>query len=119
MRQLGVDLTTEFTQDPILQVDSDSAKQQHPFFLAFKDIWGDNGDTISMQYAGMLSGLSVASKNTKKGLFGLLDYGMKSINILNLGPLEDSLKQEGISLLLGHQDESISGNIICFYFIYI
>lgn len=111
MRQLGVDLTTEFTQDPVLQLDNDSTKQQHTFFLAFKDIWNDNGDTLSMQYAGMLSGISISSRNSKKGFFGLLDYGMKSINLLNLGPLEDSLKQEGIQLLLGQQDESVGGNI--------
>lgn len=101
MKQLGVDLTTEITQDPIVQLDYDSNKQQHPLLVAFKDIWYDNDDAISMHYAGTPSPMALSAKSNKKNLFGLLDYGMKSINTLSLGPLEDHLKQEGINLLLG------------------
>ena len=109
MKQLGVDLESTFGQDVLAQADNDNPKQQHPFIIKFKNIWADNGDLISMHYAGTGSVISGVTRTGKRNFFGLLDHGMKTLNRFYIGNFEDQIKQESIDILLGQHTETVNG----------
>jgi len=110
MRQLGVDLQATFGQDVLSQLDNDNPKQQHPFIIQFKNLWADNGDMISMHYAGTGSVISTVTRTGKKDFFGMLDHASKTITRFYVGNLsnEDLVKQECIDMLLGQHTESVN-----------
>lgn len=107
MRQVGVDLTTEFTQDPVYQLDNDNMKQQHPLLVAFRDLWNENGDCLSMLYAGYVSSATANAKSKDKSFFGFLESGIKNIPSFNMNPIDENVKQDGINLLLGQHTETL------------
>jgi hypothetical protein len=109
MKQLGVDLLSTFGQDVLTHMDNDNQKQQHPFMLAFKNIWADNGDVISIHYAGTGSVISTVTRTGKKDFFGMIDHASKTISRFYIGNFEDQVKQEAIDMLLGQHTESING----------
>lgn len=111
MKQLGVDLLSTFGQDVLTHMDNDNPKQQHPFMLAFKNIWADNGDVISIHYAGTGSVISTVTRTGKKDFFGMIDHASKTISRFYIGNFEDQVKQEAIDMLLGQHTESINGKI--------
>jgi hypothetical protein len=67
---------------------------------SFKDIWSENGDSISFQYAGTASCITSVTKNGKHGFFGLFQHGLVSITRFYQGNFEDSFKQKCIDTLL-------------------
>ena len=81
-----------------------SAKKLHPFIFNFKNIWADNGDYISIHYAGTGSTISNITRTGKAGFLNMLDHGMKSIERFYVNNFEDHLKQEGIELVLGQNN---------------
>jgi len=81
-----------------------SAKKSHPFLFNFKNIWADNGDFISIHYAGTGSTISNITRTGKAGFMNMLDHGMKSIERFYVNNFEDHLKQEGIDLVLGQDN---------------
>lgn len=109
MKQLGVDLLSTFGQDVLTHMDNDNPKQQHPFMLQFKNIWADNGDVISIHYAGTGSVISTVTRTGKKDFFGMIDHASKTISRFYIGNFEDQVKQEAIDMLLGQHTESING----------
>jgi len=111
MRQFGVDLTSAFGQDPLSQLDSIDSKTVHPFISNFKNIWADNGDAISIHYAGTGSVISNVTRTGKRNFFGLIDHGMKTINRFYIGNFEDQIKQECIDVLVGQHTETVNGNL--------
>jgi phosphatidylinositol-bisphosphatase len=108
MRQFGVDLTSAFGQDLVSQLDNDNLKQVHPFVANFKNIWADNGDAISIHYAGTGSVISNVTRTGKRNFFGLLDHGMKTINRFYIGNFEDQIKQECIDVLVGQHTDTVN-----------
>lgn len=81
-----------------------SSKRSHPFIYNFKNAWADNGDFISIHYAGTGSTTSNVTRTGKGGFMNMLDHGMKSIERFYVNNFEDHLKQEGIDLLLGQDN---------------
>ena len=63
-------------------------------------MWAENGDFISIQYAGTASTASNVTKNGKNGIFGLFHHGMVTISRFYQGSFEDSFKQKCIDLVL-------------------
>jgi len=108
MRQFGVDLTSAFGQDPLSQLDSIDSKTVHPFISNFKNIWADNGDAISIHYAGTGSVISNVTRTGKRNFLGLIDHGMKTINRFYIGNFEDQIKQECIDVLVGQHTETVN-----------
>lgn len=108
MKHLEVDLNQVFGQDIISQMDNNNLKQNHTFIVHFKNIWADNGDYISKHYTGTGSTHTNITRTGKRDFFGLLDHGMKSIGRFYKQNFEDSLKQEGIDMILGQHTETVN-----------
>jgi len=67
----------------------------------FKNAWADNGDYLSVHYAGTGSTTSKVTRTSKVGFFNMLDHGMKSIERFYINNFEDHIKQGAINLVLG------------------
>ena len=72
----------------------------HQLVSNFKNIWSENGDDISFQYAGTASCITSVTKNGKHGFFGLVQHGMVSIKRFYQGNFDDAYKQRSIDTLL-------------------
>ena len=73
---------------------------------AFKELWADNGDYISIQYAGTASTITTVTKNGKHGFLGLFQHGLVSITRFYQGSFEDNFKQKCFDLFLNrHHSE--------------
>jgi hypothetical protein len=77
-----------------------NVKIKHPLIDIFKEIWADNGDFISIQYAGTASCITTVTKNGKHGIMGLFQHGLVSITRFYQGSFEDSFKQKCFDLFL-------------------
>ena len=66
----------------------------------FKNLWAENGDEISIQYAGTASTHTTVTKKGGHGLFGLIQHGIATVSRLYHGNFEDNFKQECIDILL-------------------
>jgi hypothetical protein len=82
-------------------------KNKYPLMETFKDIWSENGDSISFQYAGTASCITSVTKNGKHGFFGLFQHGLVSITRFFQGNFEDGFKQKCIDTLLQKNVKSI------------
>jgi hypothetical protein len=78
---------------------------------AFKELWCDNGDYISIQYAGTASTITTVTKNGKHGFFGLFQHGLVSITRFYQGSFEDNFKQKCFDVFLC-KNQSEMGKII-------
>ncbi len=72
----------------------------NPLLSSFKDIWSENGDSISFQYAGTASCITSVTKNGKHGIMGFFQHGMVSIKRFYQGNFDDGFKQKCIDTLL-------------------
>ena len=72
----------------------------HPVMEVFKEIWADNGDFISIQYAGTASTITTVTKTGKHGLIGMFQHGIVTITRFYQGSFEDNFKQKCIEFLL-------------------
>jgi len=78
----------------------------HPLMSSFKDIWSENGDFISFQYAGTASCITSVTKNGKHGFLGFFQHGIVSITRFYQGNFEDEFKQKCIDTLLQKNSKS-------------
>lgn len=78
-------------------------KNMHPLMQAFKNHWADNGDLISIQYAGTASCITTVTKKGKHGIMGLFHHGLVSLTRIYQGNFEDGFKQKCIDILLNRQ----------------
>ena len=92
--------------------------QNESFFLVsnndfkekMKDVWADNGDQISIQYAGTASTITTVTKTGGHNLRGFIQHSIATVSRIYQGNFEDDFKQECINILLQKDlnDEFIS-----------
>jgi len=99
---------TEFTKDPVFQFDVENTSHNHPLLVAFKDLWSDNGDALSLQYAGVLPAQNFSSKNKQKSWLDMLDVSVK--NTGTLGTLDEPQRHDAITLLTDNHPANTSRN---------
>ena len=75
-------------------------QDSNKFKEKFKDLWAENGDEISIQYAGTPSTITTVTKTGGHGFFGLIQHGIATVSRLYQGNFEDYYKQECIDVLL-------------------
>jgi hypothetical protein len=80
----------------------------------FKDLWADNGDHISFQYAGTNSTITTVTKNGKHTFMGLIQLGIASVNRFYQGSFEDEAKQKCFDILLQKHATEIFSMLIIF-----
>ena len=68
-------LTQEWVDSSIL-VNSKSNK----FFNNFRELWSNNGNSLSLQYTGTESTTSDITKSGKEGFFGSISSGFRTVN---------------------------------------
>lgn len=83
---------------------------------SFKEMWADNGDFISIQYAGTASTITTVTKNGKHGIMGLFQHGIVSISRFYQGSFEDTFKQKCIDMILKKDNLEILSKIIIAYY---
>jgi uncharacterized CHY-type Zn-finger protein len=66
----------------------------------FKDLWAENGDQISIQYAGTASTITTVTKTGGHNLMGLIQHGIATVSRIYQGSFEDYFKQECIDTFL-------------------
>ncbi len=79
---------------------------------AFKEIWADNGDFISVQYAGTASTISTVTKTGKHGFFGFFQHVGVSLTRFYQGSFEDNFKQKCFDILLNKNTEIVADPFI-------
>ena len=75
-------------------------KTNNRFKENFKDIWAENGDQISIQYAGTASTITTVTKTGKHNLMGIIQHGIATVSRIYQGSFEDYFKQECIDTFL-------------------
>ena len=90
-----------------LNVENIFDKEEKFFYLTnnkfkenFKDIWAENGDEISIQYAGTASTITTVTKTGGHNLMGLIQHGIATVSRIYQGSFEDYFKQECIDTFL-------------------
>ena len=74
-----------------------------------KDIWADNGDKISIQYAGTASTITTVTKTGGHNLMGFIQHSIATVSRIYQGNFEDDFKQDCINILLQKNiDQSIN-----------
>ena len=76
------------------------SQDNNEFKEKFKDIWAENGDEISIQYAGTPSTITTVTKKGGHGFMGLIQHGIATVTRLYQGNFEDYYKQECIDVFL-------------------
>ena len=74
-----------------------------------KNEWAENGDKISIQYAGTASTITTVTKTGGHGFRGFFQHGIATVSRLYHGNFEDNFKQECIDILL---QKYINTNVI-------
>ena len=67
---------------------------------AFKNLWADNGDYLSLQYTGTGSTISSVTRDGKQGFKGMISHGLKSIGRFYNANVEDAARQKSIDSVL-------------------
>lgn len=101
----------DFDQNIIDQIFNNESffKQSNKYDLKeiFKDLWSQNGDQISIQYAGTASTITTVTKTGGHNFKGMIDHGIATVTRFYQGTFEDEFKQECIDILL---QKNISGD---------
>ena len=91
----------------------------NPFKEKFKDLWVENGDKISIQYAGTASTITTVTKTGGHSLMGLIQHGIATVSRIYQGSFEDKFKQECIDIFLQkdvqenlHQDPEVNFELL-------
>ena len=82
-----------------------SVNTNNPFKEKIKEIWGENGDQISIQYAGTASTITTVTKTGGYNLKGLIQHGIATFSRFYQGSFEDDFKQKCIDILLQRNSE--------------
>ena len=94
--------------------DSFFSQENNELKTKFKNIWAENGDQISIQYAGTPSTITTVTKTGGHGFMGFIQHGFATVTRLYKGNFEDYFKQECIDVFLQkniENEEPIDPNI--------
>ena len=70
------------------------------FKESIKDIWAENGDKISIQYAGTASTITTVTKTGGHNFMGFIQHSIATVSRIYKGNFEDDFKQECINIFL-------------------
>uniref|UniRef100_A0A1I7XE57 SAC domain-containing protein n=1 Tax=Heterorhabditis bacteriophora TaxID=37862 RepID=A0A1I7XE57_HETBA len=70
-----------------------------------QNMWADNGDAISTQYAGTAALKGDVTRNGERRLAGIMKDGYNSASRYYLSHMRDSARQKAINALLGQPDK--------------
>jgi len=87
--------------------DNQTTLFSHEFLLNFRNIWADNGDRISVQYAGTGALKGDFTRTAKRRLRGDLADGVNAISRYYHNNFMDGKKQDGLDLFLGRRKVSV------------
>lgn len=88
-----------FRRDPLSLLDKSHQRE----LTDFRILWANNGDAISMVYAGTgATTSSVTRRGDKSSLTSALDHGLKTIKRFYINNFEDDYRQEIIDCLLAN-----------------
>ena len=100
IEKLGFNVESLFPSGSIISA-ADNTETSNPLILNLKNIWADNGDTISKHYTGTGSTHTNVTRTGKRDLKGMMDHGFKTLSRFYKQYMEDNFKQEVIDLLIG------------------
>ena len=72
-------------------------------FYAFKNIWADNGDAVSIQYSGTGALKADITRTGKRTITGLMNDGLNSITRYWLNNFKDGDMQDAYDVFLGNK----------------
>jgi len=75
-------------------------QDNNEFKEKFRNIWAENGDELSIQYAGTPSTITTVTKTGGHSFMGLIQHGLATVTRLYKGNFEDNYKQECIDIFL-------------------
>eukprot|EP00118_Oscarella_pearsei_P022903 m.268483 g.268483 ORF g.268483 m.268483 type:complete len:347 (+) comp40530_c0_seq1:1643-2683(+) len=82
--------------------------------VCLPDMWANNGDAISRQYAGTDALKGDYTRTGERGFAGLVKDGVKSANRFYVNLFRDKYRQDVIDIMQGHRPENekadVSGN---------
>jgi len=73
--------------------ETDSIESNHKLHQVFRDMWADNGDFLSKQYAGTGALKSDFTRTGKRTLFGMARDGVNSLTRYYLNNFQDGFRQ--------------------------
>ncbi|XP_067931514.1 phosphatidylinositol-3-phosphatase SAC1-like isoform X2 [Watersipora subatra] len=83
-------------------LESDTIEAQSAFDYVFRNVWADNADYISMQYAGTGALKTDFTRTGKRTTLGLLKDGWNSMVRYYRNNFSDGFRQDSIDLFLGN-----------------
>ena len=82
----------------------DSIESCAEFYSVFRNVWADNGDTMSIQYAGTGALKSDFTRKGKRTYFGMLRDINNSIFRYFINNFYDGFRQDSIDVVLGNYE---------------
>lgn len=82
----------------------DSIESNFELHQTFRDMWADNGDFLSKQYAGTGALKADFTRTGKRTTYGLARDGINSLTRYYLNNFQDGFRQDSIDLFLGNYD---------------
>lgn len=80
-----------------------ASTQQEADWVSFvRHVWADNGDALSLQYAGTPAVAGAVTRTGKGSLLGLLKDGVNSVTRYYINNFLDADKQDALDLFAGH-----------------
>jgi hypothetical protein len=98
----------KFSKEDLLQPLKIFDKINDEFFNNLRRVWANNGDTISLIYAGTgATTSSVTRKGDQNTITSFLDHKMKTVRRFYLNTFDDNFKQGIIDILLHKKNQTI------------
>lgn len=93
--------------------ENDSIESNIELHQQLRDMWADNGDFLSKQYAGTGALKADFTRTGKRTMYGLLRDGVNSLHRYYLNNFQDGFRQDSIDLFLGNYDiEQDNGKLV-------
>lgn len=84
--------------------ENDSIESNFELHQTFRDMWADNGDFLSKQYAGTGALKSDFTRTGRRTFYGMAKDGVNSLHRYYLNNFQDGFRQDSIDLFLGNYD---------------
>ncbi|XP_059158723.1 phosphatidylinositol-3-phosphatase SAC1-like isoform X1 [Physella acuta] len=106
-------LKEQFVQLGIIDVDH-NLQDETQFDTVFKNVWADNADVISKEYAGTGALKTDFTRTGKRTMYGALQDGYNSVIRYFKNNFQDGSRQDAMDLFLGNyiveEDEGLTAN---------